>query len=210
MVGSAARDGTVRSVMPDPFEVLGIDRSASVAEIAAARRRLAFDAHPDRGGDGSWMTALNAAHDAAVAHATGVRPLPAREAPPAASSRQAASTSPRQAGSSRREAGDRGGWWVEHDSPSFTIDALPVEAFEALVVVASWIGEVINDDPPYVLDVHLAEPGECWCRLELVPDAGSSTVSISVAAGADGDRPTAEEVRDTWVAQLNALGEPPP
>ena len=42
--------------------------------------------------------------------------------------------------------------------PSFTIDLLPVEAFEALLVVTSWIGEVLVDDPPYVLEVHLTEP----------------------------------------------------
>jgi hypothetical protein len=28
------------------------------------------------------------------------------------------------------------------DIPSFTVEALPVETFEALLVVASWIGEV--------------------------------------------------------------------
>ncbi|MEZ5216771.1 MAG: hypothetical protein R2715_09340 [Ilumatobacteraceae bacterium] len=51
------------------------------------------------------------------------------------------------------------------------IEALPVEAYEALLVVATWIGEVLVDEPPYLLDVHLHEPRPCWCRLELVPDA---------------------------------------
>ena len=66
---------------------------------------------------------------------------------------------------------------VQHDAPSFTIDHLPAEAFEALLVVTSWMGEVLVDDPPYVLEVHLTEPGPCWCRLDLVPDAGGSTVT---------------------------------
>ena len=56
-----------------------------------------------------------------------------------------------------------------HDVASFTIEALPAEAFEALLIVATWLGEVLVDDPPYQLDVALAEPFDCWCRLDLVP-----------------------------------------
>ena len=90
--------------------------------------------------------------------------------------------------------------------PSFTIDALPAESFEALLVVTSWMGEVLVDDPPYVLEVHLTEPSPCWCRLDLVPDAGGSTVSLTVA-GIDGaTTPDPESVRDLWVANLNRLG----
>jgi hypothetical protein len=107
---------------------------------------------------------------------------------------------------------------VEQDSPSFTIDALPAEAFEALLVVASWIGEVVDDDPPYVLECRLDEPVPCWCRVDLVPDAGGSTVSLIVAAlddapGSDGSgavRVSAELVRDVWVDHLNRLGRPLP
>ena len=73
---------------------------------------------------------------------------------------------------------------VEQDAPSFTVDALPVETFEALLVVAAWIGEVLDDDPPYVLECHLHEPAPCWCRLDLVPDAGGSTVSLTVVTAA--------------------------
>ena len=85
---------------------------------------------------------------------------------------------------------------MQHDAPSFTIDSLPVEAFEALLVVTSWIGEVLVDDPPYVLEVHLDEPSPCWCRLDLVPDAGSSTVSLTVASIDGTPAPDIEEVRD--------------
>ena len=70
---------------------------------------------------------------------------------------------------------------LSRDVPSFTVEALPVETFEGLLVVASWLGEVLDDDPPYRLDVHLHDPVECWCRLDVVPDAGSSTVSLTVA-----------------------------
>jgi hypothetical protein len=96
---------------------------------------------------------------------------------------------------------------VQYDSPSFTIDVLPAEAFEALLVVTGWMGEVLVDDPPYVLETFLRDPAPCWCRLDLVPDAGATTVSLTVA-GVDGDvTPDPEAVRDEWVANLNRLGD---
>ena len=91
------------------------------------------------------------------------------------------------------------------DSPSFTVEALPVETFEALVVVANWMGEVLVDDPPYVLEAHLVEPFDCWCRLDILPDAGASTVSITVATFGDDLLPDVDAVRDAWVANLNQL-----
>lgn len=189
----------------DPFGVLGLAFGAPLGDIRAARRRLARDAHPDRGGSEEAMKALNAAFDSAVAHATGRRVLvnpgtggaaTASRQPPAPPAQTARREQPRSAGRFR----------VSHDHPSFTIDALPVEAYEALLIVSSWIGEVLVDEPPYLLDVHLYEPSECWCRLELVPDAGSSTVSITVAAVDRGPCPDLEEVRDLWVSHLNQLG----
>lgn len=170
---------------PDPFAVLGLDRNATIMQVRAARRVLAFELHPDRGGDVEAMQRLNAAFEACVAHLTNRRPLPQPSR-----------------GSRRRQ--------VDHDSPSFTVDALPAETFEALLVALSWIGELVDDDPPYLLECHLTEPEMCWCRLEVVPDAGGSTVSLSVASlGAD-TWVSAEAVRDTWVANLNRLGWPTP
>ena len=98
------------------------------------------------------------------------------------------------------------GWRrVATDNPSFTVEALPVETFEALVVVANWMGEVLVDDPPYVLESHLVEPFDCWCRLDIVPDAGASTVSIAIATFGDDLVPDVDAVRDAWVANLNRL-----
>ena len=91
------------------------------------------------------------------------------------------------------------------DVPSFIVEALPVETFEALLVVASWIGEVLDDDPPYRLEVLLREPAECWCALELVPDAGASTVSLQVASIGGRPAPGVEAVRDVWITHLNQL-----
>lgn len=96
---------------------------------------------------------------------------------------------------------------MTRDVPSFTVEALPVETFEALLVVTSWIGEMIDDEPPYRMDVLIhAQPSieyPCWCRLELVPDAGASTVSIGVGSYDDQPTPSITAVRDLWVAQLN-------
>jgi len=195
----------------DPFAVLGLDPTASLADLRAARRRLARELHPDLHplGDAGRMQRVNEAFDRCVGHVTGRRPLgaphspgPRSPAPSAATPRQRASAPPRRY---RRFRG------VEHDEPSFTIDALPAEAFEALLVVCSWIGEVLDDDPPYVLECLLSEPTPCWCRLELLPDAGGSTVSLMVApADETAERVSAETVRDVWVDQLNRLGRPQP
>jgi hypothetical protein len=97
---------------------------------------------------------------------------------------------------------------IARDAPSFTVEALPVETFEAMLVVASWLGEVLDDDPPYRLDTYLYEPFDCWCRLEVVPDAGASTVSLSVAGIDGGPTPDVIDVRDAWVANLNAVDWP--
>ena len=176
----------------DPFARLGLARGATLDDVRAARRRLAKQVHPDHGGDAAAMRALNATFDAAVKAV-----LARAERPPAEPPRQAAaaSTAPAPRGRHRR---------VEHDAPSFTIDVLPVDAFEALLVVTAWHGEVLVDDPPYLLEVHLQDPSPCWCRLELLPDAGGTIVNLTVL-GTDAG-PTAEEVRDLWVASLNALG----
>ncbi|HEX9259528.1 MAG TPA: hypothetical protein VF855_08310 [Acidimicrobiales bacterium] len=178
----------------DPFAVLGLAPDASLADVRDARRRLAKDLHPDVGGDGERMREVNRAFDQAV------RSVRERERP---------ATRPRPARRSRSDPPPRpGGWarWVEHDNPSFTIDVLPAEAFEALLVVASWNGEVLVDDPPYLLDVHLYEPAECWCRLELVPEAGATSVSLTVASPSAREAPAVEAVRDLWVGMLNDLG----
>lgn len=180
----------------DPYQVLGVTADATLEELTAARRRLAMRLHPDVGGDADAMQDVNRAFDEAVRLLEAPRPTP-----PASPSAPAA-TEP----SPRRQRWLRG---VQYDQPSFTIDVLPVEAFEALLVVCSWMGEVLVDDPPYVLETFLHDPEPCWCRLDLVPDAGATTVSLMVA-GVDGaPTPDPELVRDEWIANLNRLNDPP-
>jgi hypothetical protein len=181
----------------DPLARLGLARSATLDDVRAARRRLAKQVHPDHGGDATAMRALNATFDAAVkavrARADAPAVAPAPSAPPRPDP-------PPEPSPVRRGHRPR----VEHDAPSFTIDVLPVDAFEALLVVTAWHGDVLVDDPPYLLEVHLQDPSPCWCRLELLPEAGGTIVNLTVL-GTDAG-PTAEEVRDLWVASLNALG----
>jgi len=187
-----------RPGLADPFAVLGLPPTADADEVRAARRRLALAEHPDRGGSADRMQAINVAFEEAM-ELVAARPLagPATTASPTPPAPEAAPSQPAPSPGGRPR--------VERDEPSFVIEALPAEAFEALLVVASWMGELLVDDPPYLLEAHLYEPGECWCRLELLPEAGASTVMLTVA-GVEGVAPPVEAVRDLWIANLNALG----
>src|SRR6185295_1994788 len=100
----------------DPFSVLGVSPDATLDEVRTARRKLAAQFHPDHGGDPIRMGEINIAFDAVVAQITTRPASPPPSAPPAPA---AAQPSP-----GRRYPG------VQHDAPSFTIDTLPVEAFE--------------------------------------------------------------------------------
>jgi hypothetical protein len=193
-MGGGAAGGRVTG---DPYRTLGVGPEADLADLVAARRRLAMTLHPDVGGDSAAMQAVNGAFDEAVRRLSSPSPLP-----PTAPTAPTPPTPPSPDVPIRRMRG------VQYDSPSFTIDVLPAEAFEALLVVTGWMGEVLVDDPPYVLETFLRDPAPCWCRLDLVPDAGATTVSLTVA-GVDGEAtPDPEAVRDVWVANLNRLHDP--
>lgn len=166
----------------DHWRLLGLARGSSAASINEAKRRLAKHAHPDVGGTVEQMQRLNRAAAAALG-----------EVAPASPSHSASRPGQNLHGGDRR------------DHPSFTIEALPVESFEALLIVASWLGEVITDDPPYLLEVALVDPVRGWCRLDLVPDAGSCTVSLAVAAEPGYPVPSLDAVRDLWIEGLNQL-----
>ncbi len=96
------------------------------------------------------------------------------------------------------------------DHPSFTIDVLPVEAYEYIYVAANVLGQIADEDPPYSLQVLLNDPQHCWCLVTIVPEAGGSIVSISVH-NADDSRNrifNLEEIRDTWVSTINEVQLP--
>ena len=183
----------------DPLAVLGLPPGASVAMIENARRTLAKTAHPDVGGSDRQMQLINSAADEATRRAGASNA--------AATAQPSPPTTPPAPPPTTRPAPPPSGpglhWRGDH--PSFTIEALPAESFEALFVVASWLGETIDDDPPYRLDVELAEPVPCWCRLELLPDAGATTVGLTVGSEHGVTANDLDAVRDAWVAALNSL-----
>ncbi len=183
----------------DPLRALGLGPDADADDVRAARRRLARQVHPDAGGDNAAMASINDAAARALHELESPRDQPAGD----------------DDGEATATAGGDDSWdddddvvvgsVRQHDIPSFTVEALPVETFEAMLVAAGWLGEVIDDDPPYRLDVHMTEPFECWCRFDVVPDAGASTVSLTVAAWAESPVAPVEQVRDVWVDVLNRL-----
>lgn len=178
----------------DAFALLGLPPDATAAEVRAARRELARRHHPDQGGDAEMMRAVNEAADRALTHVAAppasVDPIPAPAPAPAPG---------------RPEPADGSWTGSTRDVPSFTVEALPAETFEGLLVAGSWIGEVLDDEPPYRLEMYLHEPLRCWCRLDVVPDAGASTVSLTVAGFDGAPPPDVTAVRDLWVASLNEV-----
>lgn len=86
------------------------------------------------------------------------------------------------------------------DVTAFSLDRLPVEAYELVVLAAAQLGDVWLVDEPYHLELLLAEPPGAGCTLELVPDAGGSTVTVDV------DPPSLNgNVRDRLISELHRL-----
>ncbi len=152
------------------------------------------------------MRELNVALDAALAVVDEARSAVTGRGEPVAPSAAQTTGAPYRA--PVHDVARRSGWRVAHDVASFTIEALPAEAFESVLVAASWLGDVVVDDPPYLLEIDLGEPFDCWCRLDLVPDAGASTVSVMLASRDGRPVPDLDAVRDAWVSTLNQLGRP--
>jgi hypothetical protein len=169
------------------YQLLGVTRESTLSEIVTARRVLAREFHPDRGGNPQHMALINLAFDAIIAN-QGEAPTK----PTTSSKRQTSQTDIASSDSMTRFLVDR---------PSFTINALPVVAYEVLLLAARVLGDISSDEPPYLLEVQLEDPPMTWCRLEIVPDAGSSTISFIIDKEID-----AQLVRDLWVTTINEIG----
>lgn len=170
----------------DPFVVLSVDRTATPQEIRRAWREKARTVHPDAGGSDSAMQELNGALRIALEF-VGVPKVQKAFSPVLV----------------RRE----------RDVSSFTVNALPAECFEALLVVAGICGAISHDEPPYQLEfsLHDAEVDgflHGWCRCDLAPEAGATTVSLLVGTDEISHGISVEEVRDYLVANLNAIEWP--
>lgn len=171
-----------------PFEVLGIPPGSDEAAVRSAFRERARRLHPDVGGDDRSMAELVEAYRAAVTAARA----------PATKER----TAPSGRRGTRRTRGQRR---VEHDVASFTVDALPVVAFEALHIVAGSLGDISDEEPPYMIEFLMRDKDSLWCRCDLVPDAGSTTVAVSVSPAGEEPMARVDSVRDLLVAELNSL-----
>jgi hypothetical protein len=188
---------------PDPFATLGLPPDADATAVRAARRRLALKLHPDRGGDIERMQEINVAFEEAMALLEeGGEATPTAEATPPSAEEPARDVPDEEPANGEPPWGPPR---VEHDEPSFVIEALPAVAYEALLLVAMRMGDVLLDDPPYLLEARLDGPGECWCRLELLPEAGATTIMLTVT-GIEGEVPPIEVVRDRWIHNLNLVG----
>lgn len=186
--------GSKRSRSDDPWLVLGLAPGSPPDAINEARRGLAKRAHPDVGGSVAAMQRINDAADEALRLSDAG----------AESSTQAAPVDGRSTTGRHPRPPQR----VEHaryDHPSFTVEALPADTYEGLSIVATWLGEVLLDEPPYEMEVVLHEPLGGWCRLDVVPDAGASTVSLTVGALPGARTPDLDAVRDAWIDGLNRL-----
>ncbi|HET7487775.1 MAG TPA: J domain-containing protein [Acidimicrobiales bacterium] len=160
--------------MDDPRSVLGVGPDASGAEVRRARRRLAKELHPDLQDPRLRPEAERRMALVNQAYDLLVAAPPPAPPPPPPVVEEAA----------------------------FAIDALPVDAFEATLMAAVNLGDVIRAEEPYLLAVLLDHPAPCQCLLELAPDAGATTVSIDVAPRHFGTCPSPEAVRDAFVAEI--------
>jgi len=176
----------------ESYVILGVSRDATRDDIVAARRRLARALHPDAGGSHVEMARVNEAFRVLLAvraeRSTGKVSL----------TDDVDNSNVVDVDSLRHRSGR-----VFRDVPSFVVNALPVEAFEVLLVAAASLGEVVDEDPPYLLEVLVRDPGPLWCRFELFPDAGSTTVILSCDVEPGYRVYSVEEIRDLWIATIN-------
>lgn len=155
----------------EALALLGLVEDFDEIELRRARRLALLEHHPDHGGSREALATVERAVETLL--------LAHREVAPSDALRVRRGT----------------------DRPSFTVDALPVEAFELLLLAAAELGDVSDDDPPYRLEVRMHEPRDTWVSFDIVPDAGSSTVSMSIEGRTALD---IEEIRDVWISVINA------
>ena len=174
----------------DPYHALGVEPEASLQELRVARRRLAKALHPDlHAGRGSRaMADINIAFHLAAA----------RLSPPTRSAADQEADQPP----------DHEGDQEPDQEVGFTVDVLPAEACEALIVACRILGEVLSTDEPYRLEAYLDSPDPCFCVFTLVPEAGGSIVSMALEAADGSPSPDADAVRDAVVDELTRLTRP--
>jgi len=190
----------------DPFEVLGVSRNATLDEIRAAWKLQARSHHPDTGGTVQDMQHLNEALRLAVVElkkapsSTASNNEPSAKQDDPATVRTSAHNNQRDARRTRQHVRR-----VSRDVSSFTVECLPVETFEALLIAISWYGEVVLEESPYLVEAILTDPYQCWVRFDIVPEAGASMVSVFVATYDGAVEVLSDHIRDLFVTSLNEL-----
>jgi hypothetical protein len=171
-------------VTASAFEILGVPSTATESEIRAAWKSLALVAHPDHGGSHSQMVRLNQALEQAL---------------------KSQSVQFEDSRPSRRSRITRS--FAARDVSSFTINSLPVDAFETLVIAAAHCGQITEDDPPYLIEFTLSDMSlhgtrNLLCRCELMPEAGATTVHLALSVAG---RVELESVRDALIDIINEI-----
>jgi hypothetical protein len=177
----------------EAFLLLNLEPGSSVEEIRKAWRQQSVLSHPDTGGSNEAMIALNNALEVALEW------IPEND-----SESSLQSTSKKASSSTHR---------LRRDVSSFTVNVLPVDCWHGLEIVASLCGPTVQDDPPYLLefllhDTSLPDSLHGWCRCECVPEAGGTTVHLTVGSAQENEMPNIDDVRDYLVAQLNNIEWP--
>lgn len=168
-------------------DLLELGEHFDISDLVSARRRALRRHHPDHGGSREMMERVEAAVGL-LAESLSISPS------------QTVAAEVGLAYDSRRQGR------LVHDCPSFTIDVLPVEAFEILLLAAAALdADVAVEDPPYLLEVLLRSPVVAWCRCEVVPEAGGSIITLTSDIG---DHDSLEHLRDLWIGSINELQQP--
>jgi hypothetical protein len=95
----------------------------------------------------------------------------------------------------------------DDDPVTFSVNVLPVEAFEAVLIATSFLGDPWVIDEPYELSALLDPPIACRCHLSLAPEAGGTIVTVRVAGRSRKEGPpSSDTVADAIIAELVALG----
>jgi hypothetical protein len=171
----------------DPWEVLGLDEAAATADsVRDARRRLAKVLHPDLvlgggGGPGAVAEASARLSDVNRAVELAMADLATRGPNHHLSSRSGNRPAPADVPMPAPSAADAAIWAAGEDAEdaTFSIAHLPAEAFELLLLAFSSIGDPKVVDEPYLLEGQIDDPFLGGARVELVPEAGGSLVTVT-------------------------------
>jgi hypothetical protein len=179
-------------IVSEAFVLLNIEQGSSAEEIRKAWRLKSTVHHPDAGGSNEAMVSLNLALEMAL------------EWKPDEEGVGTPATAPVQSSSSVHS---------RRDISSFTVNVLPVECWQGLEIVAALCGPTVLDEPPYLLefllhDSSLPHTRDGWCRCECVPEAGGTTVHLTVGSSHGSTIPNIDDVRDFLVEQLNHIDWP--